>query len=193
MTQTVRDCAAFLEAMAGSDGIDDRQPPYLPPGMLSYTSHLDTFLSSSGTSDKPLASTKIGVLREGFTIPGMDFNISSLCTSAISKLKDLGAMVTDISIPSHSNAAVVWMCNLPIAGGSQGLLSDMRGRKQQYMTDRVIKSGKAVSQAAFDSLSPGGQNLYMRYLYLEHRYGPELHAKSSNLLRKINVRDSYGL
>lgn len=186
MAKSVRDAALLLEAIAGPDGIDDRQPPYLPPGTLDYTLQLDSFLSSS--SDKPLAGTKVGMLKEGFTIPNMDPNISSLCTAAVSKLKDLGASVTEISIPSHTNAAVVWMCSMPIAGGRQGLLSDMSGRKQLYMTDRVIKSGRKLSQEAFSSLSPGGQNLYMRYLYLDEKHGPELHAKCSNLLRKITVR-----
>lgn len=187
MARSVRDTALFLEAIAGPDGIDDRQPPYLPPGTLEYTKQLDLFVSSTANLDKPLSGTKVGVLKEGFTIPNMDPNIRTLCSSAVDKLEHLGAELVDISIPSHLNAAIVWMCRIPLAGGRQGLLNDMSGRKQLYLSDRVIKAGKQLSQQAFDALSPGGQNLYLRYLYLDEKYGPELHARCSNALRKINV------
>ena len=190
MTKTVRDAALLLEAIAGPDGIDDRQPPYLPPGTLQYTSNLDVFLLS--TPEKPLTGIKIGILDEGFTIAGMEKSISTLCASAVAKFRDLGATVSNVSIPSHTNAAAVaWMLSIPIAGGRQGFLSDMTGRKQLYLTDRVAKSGSQLSQQAFDALGPGAQNLWMRKLYLEEKYGPELHAKCSNLLRKISVSTSF--
>lgn len=187
MTKTVQDAALLLEAIAGPDGIDDRQPPFLPEGILQYTKNLDDFFNSSDNHSRPLAGVRIGVLEEGFTIPNMDPNIFSLCKKAIDQLTSLGADVKNVSVPAHGNAAVVWMCSMPIAGGRQGLLSDMSGRKQLYLTDRVKLSGKTLTQEAFDKLSPGGQNLYLRYLYLEGKYGPELHAKCSNLLRKLSL------
>lgn len=186
MTKTVLDTAKLLEAIAGPDGLDDRQPPYLPPGTLNYSTSLSTWLNSTSTS-APLHGTKIGVLQQGFTLPNMCPTVAAKCRSAISKLASLGAEVTEISIPSHTNASIVWMCSLPIAGGRQGLLSDMSGRKQLYLTDRVLKTGRALSQDAFAALGPGAQNLYMRHLYLDQKYGPELHAKCTNLLRKCNV------
>jgi len=189
MAKTVRDTALLLEAIAGPDGIDDRQPPYLPPGTLEYTSKLDSWLKSADSA-KPLTGTRIGILEEGFTIPNMNPNIHRTCSAAVDNFRELGAHVESISIPSHTQASVVWMCSIPVAGTRQGLLSDMSGRKQLYLLDRVVASGRdgKLSQKAFDALSPGGQNLYMRYLYLHEKYGPELHAKCSNLLRKLSVR-----
>ena len=187
MAKTVRDAALLLEAIAGPDGIDDPQPPYLPPGTLQYTSQLDTFASSTNTT-KPLTGIRIGVLKEGFEIPAMSQNIFNLCSSAVAKFKDLGAELVDISIPSHLNAATVWMVSIPTAGVRQGFFTDMTGRKQLFLLDRILASSDHLPQKAFDALGPGARNNYLRYLYLEGKYGPELHAKCSNLLRKLSVR-----
>jgi len=186
MARTVPDVARLLQVIAGTDGIDDRQPPFLPDGTLEYLANLDKFLSSSDTS-KPLTGTKIGLLEEGSAIPGMDPNISKLCQSAVDKLKDLGAEVTSVSIPGHLKAAIVWMCSVPIAGTRQGFFSDQTGRKQLHMIDRLLASDNPMTQQAFDALGPGAQNAYMRYLYMIDKYGPMIHAKCSNLLRRINV------
>ncbi|KAK3117375.1 hypothetical protein LTR53_001289 [Teratosphaeriaceae sp. CCFEE 6253] len=187
MARTVRDTALLLQAIAGPDGIDDRQPPFLPDPMLEFIQPLDAFLAATTSDPKHLAGTTIGVLDEAFAIPNMDPAIASLCHAAIAKLSHLGATTTRISIPSHTKAVVIWAASLPLAGGRQGSLSDMTGRKQLYLTDRVVKNGRKLSQAAWEASGPGAQNQYLRYLYVEEKYGPELHAKASNLLRKINV------
>nr|POE94814.1 amidase [Quercus suber] len=76
-----------------------------------------------------------------------------------------------------------------MGGGRQCLLSELTGRKQLYLTDRVTASGKQVTQTAFDAFGPGAQILWMRYLYLEAKHGAKLHAKCANLLRKLS--DDY--
>ena len=190
MAKTVPDTALLLEVIAGPDGIDDRQPPYLPPGTLEYHSQLKSWLSSTPDAN-PLSGIKVGVLKEGFEIPNMDPNIHKLCTSAVSKLKDLGAEITDVSIPTHFAASLVWMCSISIAGTRQGFFADMSGRKQLYMIDRILASGQPMSQETFDALGPGAQNCYIRYLYLIEKYGPQVHAKCSNLQRKANVSRAF--
>lgn len=189
MARTVRDVALVLEAIGGPDGIDDRQPPFLPPGTLEYTSLLDSWMRSSDRA-KPLAGFKIGVLEEGFTIPNMDSNIHKLCKEALDKIQNLGAEVVSVSIPAHSRAAVVGMCYLVIAGARQGIFQDMTGRKQLYMLERVIACQPPISQDTFDAFGPAARNGYLRYLYVEENYGPNLQGKCSNLLRKLNVSGS---
>lgn len=185
MTRTVPDCAALLEAIAGPDGIDDRQPFNLPK--TSYTTDLATFLSAP--SDKPLSNIKIGILSEGLAIPSINPNILSLFHRSVETLATLGAAIHNISIPLHSEAAVVWMCSLPLSGAPTALLGDSMGRKQLHLNDR--EPATHLTQAQFDALGPGAQNLYMRYLYLKHTYGSKLHGKCANLLRKINVRPLF--
>ncbi|KAF2164449.1 hypothetical protein M409DRAFT_56711 [Zasmidium cellare ATCC 36951] len=184
MARTVADCAALLETLAGPDGIDDRQPPNLP--RTPYTTDLSAFLATA-PSTKPLTGMRLGILTESLQIPGIHPAIVTLFHRAVAALRDLGAEVKDISIPLHADAAVVWMCSLPLSGAPTALLNESMGRKQLHLNDRepVTK----LKQEEFDKLGPGAQNLYLRYLYLKHAYGAKVHGKCTNLLRKIN--DGY--
>ena len=185
MTKTVKDNALLLEVIAGPDGFDDRQPPSMAPESLQYSKSLGDFLATS-EADKPLKGFKIGVLKEGFALPEMDANVEKAVRSAVSDLQSLGGEVVDISLPSHEDAALLWMCGLPLGGAREGLLGDITGRKLLYMTDRAAGPNPKLSQEAFDALSPGGQTLYMRYLYVADKYGAALHAKTYNLLRQCS-------
>ncbi|OCT47760.1 Amidase [Cladophialophora carrionii] len=194
MTSTVRDNALMLEAIAGPDGLDDRQPFSMPPGSLKYSSALDEFLAAGSAKprDQLLKGFKIGVLKEGFAAPQMNSNVSKACHSAISDLKELGAEVVEVSVPNHEQICLAWSCALPLRGAREALLGDTTGRKQFEMTDRGVRAAPAMgpnqkaflSQEFFDALGPGAQNLYMRYLYVNDKYGAGLHAKCTNLLNK---------
>jgi amidase len=183
MTKNVRDTAVLMDVMAGYDGIDDRQPFMLKQGDIKFAEGVDEVLAS----EMPLKGMKVGVLKEGFECEAQDVNVMKLVKQAAEGLKVLGAEVEEFSMPSHKQAAVVWMCNMQIAGMRQGLLVDATGRKGLCLTDRVEATGRQISQKAFDSFSGGAQNVYMQGLFLEEKYGPVLHARSQNLLRKINV------
>ena len=187
MTKTTRDCALLMDVTAGYDGIDDRVPPMVTPGYIKFTEGIEGMLSK----DMPLKGKRIGVLKEGFVSDKMDPRVEKLVRSAAESLRAHGAEVEECSVPLHSESANAWMCALPIAGSRQGLLADMTGRKQLYMTDRVEKAGRQMSQAAFDAFGAGGQNVYLRSLYLEKKYGPVLHARAANLMRKLTVCPSY--
>ncbi|KAK3064085.1 hypothetical protein LTS18_010246 [Coniosporium uncinatum] len=183
MTRTVRDNALLLEAIAGPDGMDDRQPPSMPAEALQYSSSLDKFLAET-SQDKPLSGFKIGVLKEGFALPVMDANVDKAVRSAVADLAKLGAEVIDVSVPGHNDICTAWMCTLPYAGGRDGLLGDRTGRKELYMTDRAAGANPGISQDLFDAWGAGAQNLYMRYLYVTKTYGSSVHAKAANLIRK---------
>ncbi|EXJ89996.1 hypothetical protein A1O3_03064 [Capronia epimyces CBS 606.96] len=194
MTKTVRDNALLLEAIAGPDGIDDRQPAFMAPGSLQFVSGLDEFLAAGAGKprDQVLKGFKVGVLKEGFAGKRVNSCVAKACRSAVAGLEALGAEVVEVSVPDHEKACLAWLCAMPLRGGREALLGDTTGRKQLEMTDRGAKAAPAMGPAAkarlsqdvFDSLSPGGQNLYMRYLYSSEKYGASLHAKCTNILRK---------
>ncbi|KAK6221365.1 hypothetical protein LQW54_001464 [Pestalotiopsis sp. IQ-011] len=184
MTRTVKDNALLLEAIAGPDGMDDRQPRMLPEESLKYSKWLESFLSSTKESSKPLEGVKIGVLKEGFEMSMLDANVEKAVRAAISDLAALGAEVAEVSIPEHNQICVSWTCTQALAGARDGLLGDRTGRKELYMTDRAVTPGGRVSQERFETWGPGAQNLYMKYLYVTERYGASVSAKASNLIRK---------
>lgn len=184
MTRTVKDNALLLEAVAGPDGMDDRQPRMMPPDSLKYSRSLDLFMSNSESETKPLDGFEIGVLREGFEMDMLDPHVDKAVRSAISDLATLGAEVIEVSVPEHHKINVSWTCVQAVAGGRDGLLGDRTGRKELYMTDIAARPGGHISQARFDTWGAGAQNLYLKYLYVSGKYGAVLHAKASNLIRK---------
>lgn len=194
MTANVRDNALLLEAIAGPDGIDDRQPTFIAPESLRFTSNLDEFLAAAGGKPQGqiLKGFRIGVLNEGFSSPHMNSNVAKANYSAVSDLKAMGAEVIEVSVPDHQQICITWMCALPLRGAREALLGATTGRKQLELTDRGPIAAPAkgpngqalLSQAVFDSFGAGAQNLYMRYLFVNQKYGAGLHAKCTNLLNK---------
>jgi amidase len=184
MTKTVWDNACLLEAIAGPDGMDDRQPTLMPKDSLKYSKHLAAFLEKTADSQKPLTGFRIGVLKEGFSMPQLDTNIEKAVRSAIDDFVNLGAEVTEISIPEHNKICTAWTCMQALAGGRDGLLGDQTGRKGLMMTDRAGKYKPYISQERFDSLGPGAKNMYLKYLYVVERHGTLIHAKATNVIRK---------
>ena len=81
------------------------------------------------------------------------------------------------------------MVALPLSGTTQGLLANPSGRKQLLFPGRATSVGPQLSQEAFDALGPGGQNIYLRGLFLRQNFGSPLHARCTNLLRKLG--DAY--
>ncbi|KAI0100434.1 amidase signature enzyme [Hypoxylon sp. NC0597] len=188
MTKNVRDCALFLEVIAGPDGWDDRQPPFgLEGDKLKFVAPVDELIAREPS--KMLEGVKIGVLSEGFEVPGQDPNVIKSVKSAIEKFKSLGATVVSVSIPLHKEAPLLWTCALPLSGGRQSLLGDMDGRKQLYLTDRAELVGPKLTQAQFDALGPGASNMYMGYLWIQEKYGAKVQGKAMNLLKATS--DAY--
>lgn len=111
ITRDVADNALLLEVLAGADGIDPRQS--IPPGVdFDYTAAL-----SEG-----IEGLKIGLLTEGFVMPGADAAVSENVRRAGRALEQLGATVSEVSVPFHAIGATIW---LPVI--LEGTLANMLG------------------------------------------------------------------
>ncbi|KAI0548629.1 putative amidase [Xylaria curta] len=187
MAKTVRDCALLLEAIAGPDEWDDRQPRVQLGGyQVDYVRNIDEVTRLP--KHTMLSGMKVGILLEGFQIPNHDENIAAIVRTAAMKLSELGATVSSVSVPIHSEATATYMAFLP-ATAPQSLLGEHYGRKQLYLTDRCGLVGKKLSQTQFDALGPGASYTYLAYLWAQEKYGPELHSRCMNLFKAI--ADSY--
>jgi amidase len=189
MARSVVDTALLLEAMAGADGVDDRQPDkrFLPHGGVKYSEIVKEHLAKP--AGEQLKGLRIGILKEGFADPLQNAEVAATVKAAIAKFTEYGAECEEISVPEHTDAALAWMVALPMAGTQQGLLGFPSGRKQLLFPDRAALIGAKISQESFDKLGPGGQNIYLRGLFLREKFGAELSAKCTNLLRKVG--DAY--
>jgi amidase len=105
ITRTVRDAALMLAVLAGPDGLDPRQrliPRNAPPPAASPASYADGL-------DRPVAGLRVGVLTEGFAIPGVSQpGVDEVVREAIEVLRAAGARVTEVSIPWHRDAVHLW-------------------------------------------------------------------------------------
>jgi amidase len=97
ITRTVADAALVLGVLAGADGLDPRQPSGLQG---------DDYV---GTLDGSVDGLRIGVVAEGFEIPGVSQSgVDDTVRAAIEQLRGLGCTVADVSVPWHRDAMHVW-------------------------------------------------------------------------------------
>lgn len=189
MTRTVPDCARLLEAIAGADGWDDRQPGFGLEVGSPKTLFVDAVEKTlSKDSSTALSGVRIGIMKEGFEAPHGDANVTASVKAAAEKFSKLGATVKEVSVPAHHLGMTIWSCALPIAGGRQAIFGDISGRKQLAMTDRgALVTPKRLSQREFDAMGPGAKLLYIKLLYCEDKYGTALTGKVSNLVKGLTV------
>lgn len=92
MTKTVYDNALICEITAGKDPFDATTPDVPVP---QYATKLDTTLHG----------VRIGLPKEYFESKGMDPRVRDITMNALKQLEDLGARVTEVSLP-HTNVAM---------------------------------------------------------------------------------------
>lgn len=185
IARNATDCALLLEAISGPDGLDDRQPTSNWFSPIRYSVEVRNHLEQTGP--KPLTGVRIGVLEDGFQHVRQDEHVSKIVRGSIEKLAALGAEIHSCSIPEHRDTELVWMCTLPAFSVDQGLVLNSSGRKQLALSEPAAQGAGRLTQKAFDLLGTPGQNLYLRGLFLQEKYGPSLVSKCTNLLRKLSV------
>ena len=100
ITRTVRDAALMLGVLAGPDGLDPRQR-HVHAGQQGHD-----YLTGV---DAGVAGLRIGVLKEGMGLPGLSQpGVDAAVTAAAAALATAGAMVSEVSVPWHSDAMHVW-------------------------------------------------------------------------------------
>lgn len=95
MSRNVADCALLLEVIAGPDGIDGRQ------GDVRVAAYTDAI-------GKDIKGMRIGVVKESFGLPESNPGTDASVRSAAETLKQLGAIVEEVSIPWHRYGLPLW-------------------------------------------------------------------------------------
>jgi len=177
MARTVEDAALTLDAVAGRDGLDPRQPHDLE--VQDYSGALGTDISDM----------TVAVLQEGFEHEAGDEEINEVVRDAVADLDAAGAEVTEVSIPEHMEAGAL---NTTIGryGSAQVLLQNAgpSGFDGWYNTGAMEYLGRAVEARANDLPSPVKAGLLVGE-YLREEYGGAVYGKAQN--RKLEVRETY--
>ena len=109
MTQNVEDNALMLEVLAGADGFDPRQ----------YSVKIHKYTEALQGRDG-IKGMKIAVVKEGFNHDNTEPDVDEVVRDALEKMKSMGAIVDEISIPMHTFGPAIWT---PI--GIEGLTQTM--------------------------------------------------------------------
>ena len=163
MTRDVMSNAQLLQAVAGVDGLDDRQIAGTPfrdqvpdyPSLLAAAKSARALLAvaAKGTSAAPGETRKlrIGILKEGEMPKMMDPRVVALCREAAKKFEQLGAEVVEVSVPGHSTAPLIGRAYRMTQ--SNIFLGRMSGTRQLYHNDLTEKI-LPWTQEKFDKVMP---------------------------------------
>ncbi|KAL1404965.1 hypothetical protein Q8F55_008577 [Vanrija albida] len=180
MTRTVLDNALLLQAIAGADGIDDRQQAGCP-----FPADVPDYPALAQTGIRGL---RIGLLTEGFNHRGADPRVSALVRRAAERLLDLGAAsVAEVSVPMHLDANILWG-TIGRLGGASTFLGRASGRRGLALNDLADKLAP-VRQEAFGDLFPSTKNTFINGVWATQHMPASLIGKATNLVRKL--KDEY--
>jgi len=170
ITANVADNALLLEVLAGSDGLDERQRQLITQ---PYTRCLG----------EPVAGMKIGVVREGFEHPHSSSVVNECVRTAAARFTELGAEVSEISIPMHFPGIAIW----------SGLLLEpvwhsLQMGGVQFNVDTVYSPAFVDAMQDWQSrVERVPVNILMVMLfgrYME-RFGGQYYARARNLLPRL--------
>jgi len=181
MARNVKDLALLLEVIAGRDGLDPRQPSDLPnPPVKPYANLL------TGN----VKGLKIGIVKEGFEWPVSEEDVNKSVRDFALKLRDLGAIVEDVSIPMHKLGYAIWT---PIM--IDGTIANMVfgsgvgwGRGGYFEAQLAEFFGDAIKNRADDLPLNVKVGILLGY-YVITRYNNKYYAKARNLA--FDLRSAY--
>ncbi|CAN9273067.1 unnamed protein product [Alternaria alternata] len=183
MTRTVLENAVLLEAIAGTDNIDDRS--FAAP----HLSKIPIYSSINNLpKQKPLQGKSFAIITESLSTPALDSRVIQTFRTAVSKYTDLGATVTEISIPLHSKGAAIWT-GVSKVGGFLAKTTGSFGRRGHQMLD-LNSLLHPMGQENWNEAYASTKNIYLNGLYATQKF-PNLLAKATNLSRQL--RDAYDM
>jgi amidase len=173
MTANVSDNALMLEVLAGPDELDPRQ--HAGQGAKPYTE-----LMKGGVK-----GMKIGIVKEGFGWPQSESDVDQKVRAAAQQFTELGATVSDVSIPMHQAGPAIWLA-IAAEGATQQMMKD-NGHgynwKGMYVTSMVDAHAGWHKRA--DDLPDTLKITMILGEYFNKQYGGHYYAKGQNLGRQL--------
>jgi len=174
ITANVSDNALLLEVIAGNDGYDPRQ--------YKVKTHLYTKSLEGGVK-----GMKIGIVTEGFQQPNAEAAVNEKVRAAAKRLGELGAEVSEVSIPWHMLGSALWM---PI--GVEVLTHTMMhgdgygvSRPDLYVTSLMDFHRNWRTRA--NEMSETTKLFTLFGTYIRKHYGSRYYGKAMNLTRLLTA------
>lgn len=170
IASTAEDAALMLEAMAGRDGLDPRQPTEVPTEAYSETVHQD------------ISGLRIGVLTEGFGWDNSERDVDHAVQDGARMLEKVGAEVRDISIPFHRKGIHIWTA-VGIEGATALMLKGnaLGTNWKGFYTRSLLDVFARGLETRANDLSETNKMTLLLGEYLKQRYHGRYYAKGQNL------------
>jgi amidase len=172
ITATVRDNALLLEVIAGPDGYDPRQ---YSPRVHPYTQMLEGGIKG----------LKIAVVKEGFGLPRSEPEVDDKVRTAAERLGQLGAIITEVSIPWHPLGLALWV-PIAVEGTTRTMMwGDGYGlsRPDLYVTS-LMDFHRGWRRRAGE-LSEATKLLTLFGTYIHEHHGSRYYGKAMNITRRL--------
>ena len=171
MTRTVADNALLLEVLAGSDGYDPRQH--------EVKTHPYASLLEGGVK-----GTRIGIVTEGFRQADAEADVNAKVREAATRLADLGAILSEISIPMHVTGRALMA---PIMEGAIQTMMWGDGfsvsRPDLYVTS--LMDFHRGWRARANELSEPVKMATLWGTYIRKYHGSRYYGKAMNIARRL--------
>ena len=172
MTMTVADNALLLEVLAGADGLDPRQSNV----------RVDRYTAALG---RGVAGLRIGVLLEGFNHHNSEPDVDQKVREAANRLRALGAIVEDVSVPMHKDGPAIWTA-IAIEGlQAQMMNGNGMGFNWKGLYTTSLLDAHANWRARANELSPTLKACMLAAEYFMNNYRGHFYAKAQNLSRVL--------
>jgi amidase len=175
MTKNVRDCALMLEVLAGKDPLDPRQ---YEVAVEPYTELLD----------RGVKGLRLGILREAFEHPGAEADVNDCVRKAGAALEKLGAMVQELSIPDHRDAAELLFAIVPegMMWLADTALQSVHFNGSYNPTLADFFTANLPSRASQEALTV--KLMFVLGKFAARRFNGRLYAKAQNYRPKLSAR-----
>jgi amidase len=175
MSSTVTENALLLEAIAGPDeGLDPRQ---YGPQVSSYTDVLGAGVDGM----------KIGVLTEGFGQAQSELDVDEAVREAASRLSQLGARISEISIPEHT-LGLTAVFPIMLQGNLAVLRANCLVTNWRGLYPTGLGEAFGAWRAQPNALSETMKIDLLLAEHLERNYRNRYYAKAQNLSRRLRRR-----
>ena len=174
MARSAADAALTLEVIAGKDPMDPRQ----------YDVPVQPYTEVMGRGVNGL---RIGVMTEGFGWPVSEPDVDAAVRKALGALGELGAKVTEVSVPAHKESVgVVW--GLIVEGPTQYFRSNAMGHHWQGLYNPGLAETLGKFRRTQSNDLPATLKLILIMgTYMSERYHGRMYAKAQNLRRGLRA------
>lgn len=176
--RTVADVAAMLEAIAGSDGLDPRQPADVP--VEPYSTRIE----------ESVDGLRVAIVKEGFGWPDSEQAVDDAVRDAALLFEKAGASVNEVSVPMHRLGLAVW--NTIAIEGATALMINGYGAGTNWEGFYARSMQEAYARGLTTRAQDLSHTVKLTWLlgdYLHERYHGSYYAIGQNAAPRL--REAY--